>query len=189
MPAKRSKPCDYHRLREALENHGTNIQQASAKLGHAESYLYKVDAAGRLNEVEIVGLKALFGIEYDEIKPLPKPKPEPKPEPAEKPAAVFSIYDKIALDKLTEAINRQATMDNAQTQAILALTESVKRIADKIDKIDAVLSDPQALYKAVFIPVYSAVKCADSERAEQAKNDVPRRLDGSIDYSKIGRRA
>ena len=210
MATRRSKPADYIRLRTALESRGTNIQKASIDLGHADSYLYKVDCIGKLPEIEILGLKSLYGIEYDEIKPLKTRtvtadvvEPEPatmeqvqdgvvdtlhriEAKMADRPA--LSVYDKLALENAAKAIDRDATMTNAQTQAIMALTEAVKRIADKADKLEQFLSDPTAMYKAIFVPVYSAVKCADAESAEQAKNAVPRRMDGSIDYSKMARR-
>lgn len=210
MPAKRSKPADYIRLRTALESRGTNIQKASIDLGHADSYLYKVDYIGKLPEIEILGLKSLYGIEYDEIKPLKTRTVtadvvEPEPATMERvqdgvidalqrieakmpTTPALNAYDKLALENATKSIDRLATLTNAQTQAILALADAIKRVADKADKLDAILSDPTALYKAVFIPVYSAVKCADAESAEQAKNAVPRRMDGSIDYSKMARR-
>lgn len=210
MATRRSKPADYIRLRTALESRGTNIQKASIDLGHADSYLYKVDYIGKLPEIEILGLKSLYGIEYDEIKPLKTRtvtadvvEPEPvtleqaqdgvvdtlhriEAKMADRPT--LSVYDKLALENAAKAIDRDATMTNAQTQAIMALTDAVKRIADKADRLEQLLSDPTALYKAVFIPVYSAVKCADAEQAEQAKSAVPRRMDGSIDYSKMARR-
>lgn len=210
MATRRSKPADYIRLRTALESRGTNIQKASIDLGHADSYLYKVDYIGKLPEIEILGLKSLYGIEYDEIKPLKTRtvtadvvEPEPatmeqvqdgvvdtlhriEAKMADRPA--LSVYDKLALENAAKAIDRDATMTNAQTQAIMALTEAVKRIADKADRLEQLLSDPTAMYKAIFVPVYSAVKCADAEQAEQAKSAVPRRMDGSIDYSKMARR-
>lgn len=210
MAAKRSKPADYIRLRTALESRGTNIQKASIDLGHADSYLYKVDYIGKLPEIEILGLKSLYGIEYDEIKPLKTRTVtadvvEPEPATMERvqdgvidalqrieakmpTTPALNAYDKLALENATKSIDRLATLTNAQTQAILALADAIKRVADKADKLDAILSDPTALYKAVFIPVYSAVKCADAEQAEQAKSAVPRRMDGSIDYSKMARR-
>lgn len=210
MPARRSKPADYIRLRTALESRGTNIQKASIDLGHADSYLYKVDYIGKLPEIEILGLKSLYGIEYDEIKPLKTRTVtadvvEPEPATMEQvqdgvvdtlhrieakmpTTPALNAYDKLALENATKSIDRLATLTNAQTQAILALADAIKRVADKADKLDAILSDPTALYKAVFIPVYSAVKCADAEQAEQAKSAVPRRMDGSIDYSKMARR-
>ena len=182
---KKTKDVDYYRLDEALRRRGARLDEAALKLGHSATYLYKVKAIGWMNEVEIVGLESIFGIAYDEIKPL-KPAPAPAPTP-EKPAPALSPYDKLALENATKAIDRNATMTNAQTQAILALTEAVKRIADKADRLEQLLSDPTAMYKAIFVPVYSAVKCADAEIAEQAKSAVPRRMDGSIDYSKLRR--
>ena len=210
MAKRRSKPVDYIRLRTALESRGTNIQKASIDLGHADSYLYKVDYIGKLPEIEILGLKSLYGIEYDEIKPLKKRTViadvmEPEPVTMERAqdgvidalqrieaklptTPAMNVYDKRALENATKATDRLATLTNAQSQAILALADAIKRIADKADKLEQLLSDPTALYKAVFIPVYSAVKCADAEQAEQAKSAVPRRIDGSIDYSKMARR-
>ena len=210
MAAKRSKPADYIRLRTALESRGTNIQKASIDLGHADSYLYKVDYIGKLPEIEILGLKSLYGIEYDEIKPLKTRTVtadvvEPEPATMERvqdgvidalqrieakmpTTPALNAYDKLALENATKSIDRLATLTNAQTQAILALADAIKRIADKADRLEQLLSDPMAMYKAIFVPVYSAVKCADAESAEQAKSAVPRRMDGSIDYSKMARR-
>lgn len=210
MATRRSKPADYIRLRTALESRGTNIQKASIDLGHADSYLYKVDYIGKLPEIEILGLKSLYGIEYDEIKPLKTRTVtadvvEPEPATMEQvqdgvvdtlhrieakmpTTPALNAYDKLALENATKSIDRLATLTNAQTQAILALADAIKRVADKADRLEQLLSDTTAMYKAIFVPVYSAVKCADAESAEQAKSAVPRRMDGSIDYSKMARR-
>lgn len=210
MAKRRSKPVDYIRLLTALESRGTYIQKASIDLGHAYSYLYKVDYIGKLPEIEILGLKSLYGIEYDEIKPLKTRtvtadvmKPEPvtmeraqdgvidalqRIEAKLPTTPALNVYDKLAFENATKATDRLATLTNAQSQAILALADAIKRIADKADKLEQLLSDPTAMYKAIFVPVYSAVKCADAESAEQAKSAVPRRIDGSIDYSKMARR-
>lgn len=201
MAERRSKPTDYIRLRNALESRGINIQVAGISLGHSDSYLYKVDYTGKLAEIEILGLKSLYGIEYDEIKPLPKPKPEPKPEPATaatmEPVKVaqgttpaLTMSDKLTLKELTDAVTKLALMVNTNAQQTKALTDTLKSIEAKTAKLDTMLTQPGELYKAIFIPTYNAVKTADLERAdaeEKAKKESARRIDGSIDYSKLRR--
>ena len=196
MTKNMTLPIDYDKLTTELRKRGMGPTEASREMGFSDAYLSKARNKPELRNPTIVSLKRTFGIEYDAIKPDELDKPAPATleqvqdgtvaKQTDRPA--LSIYDKLALENAAKAIDRDATMTNAQTQAIMALTEAVKRIADKADKLEQFLSDPTAMYKAIFVPVYSAVKCADAESAEQAKSAVPRRMDGSIDYSKMARR-
>lgn len=203
MTKNNSLPIDYDKLVTELRKRGMGPTEASREMGFSDAYLSKARNKPELRNPTIVALKRTFGIEYDAIKPdeLSKPAPETleqvqdgtvdvlqriEAKLADKPA--LSAYDKLALENATKAIDRLATLTNAQSQAILALADAIKRIADKADRLEQLLSDPTAMYKAIFVPVYSAVKCADAEIAEQAKSAVPRRMDGSIDYSKMARR-
>lgn len=203
MTKNMTLPIDYDKLTTELRKRGMGPTEASREMGFSDAYLSKARNKPELRNPTIVALKRTFGIEYDAIKPDELSEPAPakleqvqdgtvdvlqriEAKMADRPT--LSAYDKLALENATKATDRLATLTNAQGQAILALADAIKRVADKADKLDAILSDPTALYKAVFIPVYSAVKCADAEQAEQAKSAVPRRMDGSIDYSKMARR-
>lgn len=201
MTKNMTLPIDYDKLITELSKRGMGPTEASREMGFIDAYLSKARNKPELRNPTIVALKRTFGIEYDAIKPDEPSKPAPatledgtvdvlqriEAKMADRPG--LSAYDKLALENAAKATDRLATLTNAQTQAIMALTEAVKRIADKADRLEQLLSDPMAMYKAIFVPVYSAaVKCADAESAEQAKNAVPRRMDGSIDYSKMARR-
>lgn len=203
MTKNMTLPIDYDKLITELRKRGMGPTEASREMGFSDAYLSKARNKPELRNPTIVALKRTFGIEYDAIKPDEPSEPAPvtleqvqdgvvdtlqriEAKLTDRPA--LSAYDKLALENAAKATDRLATLTNAQTQAIMALTEAVKRIADKADRLEQLLSDPMAMYKAIFVPVYSAVKCADAESAEQAKNAVPRRMDGSIDYSKMARR-
>lgn len=196
-------PIDYDKLTTELRKRGMGPTEASREMGFSDAYLSKARNKPELRNPTIVALEKAFGISYDAIKPDEPSKPAPvtleqaqdgvvdalhriEAKMADRPT--LSAYDKLALENTTKATDRLATLTNAQSQAILALADAIKRIADKADRLEQLLSDPTAMYKAIFIPVYSAVKCADAESAEQAKSAVPRRMDGSIDYSKMARR-
>jgi len=193
MTKNMTLPIDYDKLTAELRKRGMGPTEASREMGFSDAYLSKARNKPELRNPTIVALKRTFGISYDAIKPDEPSKPAPATledgtvaKQTDRPG--LSAYDKLALENAAKATDRLATLTNAQTQAIMALTEAVKRIADKADRLEQLLSDPTAMYKAIFVPVYSAVKCADAESAEQAKSAVPRRMDGSIDYSKMARR-
>lgn len=152
MPKIKRVEVDGTRLSEAIRRRGYTFGQVADAVGMSDEYLSTCVTRNsiRQNVAELMALK--LGIKYDEIKPLP-------------PVETASTEDKPVETASTEGVDKIiARLD--------AMTASIDRL------IEAIGATAEARYKAVFTPVYAALKSVQAEARDARQNE--RRIDGTI---------
>ena len=173
MAKQHSKPVDYTKLKSAIEQRGLTTAEASIKIGRASTYINHVAETQTLTISAIAILQALFGITYEDIK-SDEPKPEPKSEPVTAELEVkeaMSLADRICLDRLSKTVEDLRLTVNSLMLQMKSISDSMAKAVEFVDK-------PDFLYKALFVPVYNAIKAAEIENAANAEVQK-RRIDGT----------
>ena len=177
MAKQQSKPVDFLKLRNAIEQRGLKLSNASTKMGRAETYLFHVAETKTLTISAIATIQAMFGVTYEDIKPdepKPEPKPVPKPEPVTAELEVkesMSLADRICLDRLSKTVEDMRLTVNSVMLQLKSISDSMAKAVEFVDK-------PDFMYKALFVPVYNAIKAAEIENAANAEVQK-RRIDGT----------
>lgn len=175
-------PVDYSKMCKCFGAKGISMGDAGVKMGHNASFLSHVGNTGFIRLPHAIQIESMFGIKPEEYAPDPEP---PKAKLNITPAAVsaaqpmFTLTDKLALDKITEAITTLKYGVNDQRNEIKALTEAVTHLANGLDAILKVFGDPMQLYRTIFIPMYNGIKAAEIDHQEEQAKQAQRRIDGT----------
>lgn len=161
-PTQFFMPVDYGKLVQAFKQRKRTLAEAGRQMGHSDGYLQGVKYNGRLNTGVVKMLESMFGIAYDTIKPdehaettEPEKAPEQKAEPS---------IDCAEIKALTECVE-------LLTEQLKAHTEAMTRIAESGETFKALLAEPVQLYKAIFIPMYNALRAAAIDNAKDEKDN------------------
>lgn len=170
-------PVDYAKLKRALEKKGETIGTAGNKMGHNKTYLIKETCKGDIRRPVAITVEALFGIKPEDYAPDSKPAPEPeKPQVVAEVNTGMSLYDRMALDKASKAIEDLRITVNTHKNQIGALTEVLAKMTEHMAHFDALFADPMKLYRTIFIPMYNGIRVAEKD----VGNEQPeRRIDGT----------
>lgn len=173
---------DKEKLYKTLKKRGLKPAEASVEMGHDQAYLAKYASSGYLTRATAVQLKAMWGISAEDISPDPEPEPDQISVLPEKPApasALFSMADRLTLDKAIAEIEGLKLAVSAHRQTIDSLNETLRKIAEHMAHFDALISDPMKLYRTIFIPMYNGIRVAEKDSAAQPVTEVKRRIDGT----------
>lgn len=161
-PAQYFMPVDYGKLVQAFKQRKMTLAEAGRQMGHSDSYLQGVKYEGKLKTGAVKVLESMFGIAYDTIKPdehAENTEPEKVPEQKTEPGV-----DGAEIKALTECVERL-------TEQLKAHTEALTCIAGKATTFETLLADPVKLYKAIFIPMYNALRTAAIDNAKDEKDN------------------
>lgn len=171
-------PVDYSKMCKCFGAKGISMGDAGVKMGHNASFLSHVGNTGFIRLPHAIQIESMFGIKPEEYAPDPEPTNAiEQPAPAVQP--MLSLTDKLALDKITEAITTLKYGVNDQRNEIKALTEAVTHLANGLDAILKVFGDPMQLYRTIFIPMYNGIKAAEIDHQEEQAKQARRRIDGT----------
>lgn len=161
-PMQYFMPVDYSKLVKVLKQRQKSLAEAGRQMGHSDGYLQGVKYNGRLNTGVVKMLESMFGIAYDAIKPDEHAEnTEPEKVPEQK---AEQNTDSAEIKALTECVERL-------TEQLKAHTEAMTRIAESGETFKALLAEPVQLYKAIFIPMYNALRTAAIDNAKDEKDN------------------
>ena len=160
-------PIDYAKLQGLLRAKGLTPAQASLEMGYTETFLVHYNTMKKIRKGHAMQIKAMFGIEPEQYAPDPEPKEAPKAEQG----AGLTISDRVCLERLAKSVEDMRLTVNA-------LMLQVKGVNDAMSKLSELTDKPDFLYKALFVPVFNAIKAAEIENSA-ANNEVKRRIDGT----------
>lgn len=131
---------DYDRLKNALEAQGESFRGASKALGYTITYLASQRSVnGKLAKCVVMALENMYGITYDEYKPLPK-----EPFAVEETQLTLDITtlrkEHAALEKMVKQIGAMVADLTKTLDATYNNTVETRRTATETwQKMDSVL--------------------------------------------------
>lgn len=171
---------DYSKMVKCFKEKGISVSDVGVKMGYHSSFIPHIKSTEYISLAHAIQIETMFGIKPDDYAPDPEPpKAEIKPTPAIAAQPMLSLTDKLALDKVTEAITTLKYGVNDQRNEIKALTEAVTHLANGLDAILKVFGDPMQLYRTIFIPMYNGIKAAEIDHQVEQVERAQRRIDGT----------
>ena len=141
------EPISYDKLAKIFAERKITMSEASRQIGRSDGYLQGLKYTGQTNVGTLKVLETVHGISYDMIKP-------------DEPIAIKP--DEPVADTTQEPTETMPQMpqDVALADSINHLNDVLVRMTEKLETFDAMLSDPMKLYKAIFVPMYNAMRTA-----------------------------
>ena len=172
MPITNNYYVDINKLKAQAKQRGLTMVELAKGLGRSHGYFSAtkrgLDSDGCCYpEPTILALKAIYNIDYEDIKGEPKRVNEPTPEPVQDATlAPIDLHEDIRA--LTQAVTQLGQILKASHDATF---EHEQRVETMIRNA----LEPDTLYKSLFMPVFNAVRDANNAKPE-------RRIDGTPNW-------
>lgn len=174
-------PVDYSKLKQALEKKGETVKSAGETMGHSKTFLIHEAEKGNIRRSVSITIEALFGIKPEDYAPDPKPAPEPeKPQVVAEVNTGMNLYDRMALDKASKAIEDLRLTINMHKNQIETLTKVLEQMTEHMAHFDALFGDPMKLYRSIFIPMYNGIRACENDKEAERE----RKLDGTPKFGR-----
>lgn len=162
---------DYWKLKAEATKRGLTMEKLANGIGRSAGY-FSSNKNGKgiehchYRKPTILALKAIYNIDYDDIKGEPKRVNEPTPEPVHV-TTLEPIDLREDIKALTDAVSKLGIIVKAAHEARFEHDQRMELMIKNA-------LESETLYKSLFTPVFNAMRAA--------YNEPGRRIDGTPNY-------